>query len=255
MVRDRHRDQEHFLLDIRTKTESHENRVRKIEQGQIKPERIISVKQSMAANLIQKAVSKYSLGSPVDVLTEDFNVIVGLIEESWAGGARKLMGSENTVLDQYNIDAHIELLRMLSIGFLCGMPDEFFKRLGKIIKDDNVVDLVFECILASKLNSWEMRPEFESYAFKLYLNLKKAIVQSDKEEAEKLIKIFLENDWAKEQKKAQMFTEPNKSWYHGMWSFESAALVAIKDLDDTSFRDNEYYPKDLVDYYRSNHPA
>jgi hypothetical protein len=39
--------------------------------------------------------------------------------------------------------------------------------------------------------------------------------------------------------------------YFGYWSFESAAIVAALGLDDSSFRDNEYYPKDLVDYFRS----
>jgi hypothetical protein len=219
MIRDKYRDKEHFLLYIKTKTESHENRVRKIVEGQITPERIISVKRSMVTNLVQKAVTKYSMGLSIDHLTDDFNEIVDLIEESWVRGSRKLVGLKNTVLDQYNIDFHIELLNLLSMGFLCSMPDEFFERLGKIIKDDNVIDSLFEYILAAKLDSWEMRRESESYAFKLYLNLKKAIVQSDKEEAEKLLKVFLEKDWVKEQKKAQMFTEPNKSWYHGMWSF------------------------------------
>src|SRR5690606_23624519 len=104
MVRDKHRDQEHFLLVIKTKTESHENRVRKLEQGQINAERIITVKQSMAANLIQKVVSKYSLGLSVNDLTEDLSTIVDLIEESWVSGARKLIGPKNTVLNQYNID-------------------------------------------------------------------------------------------------------------------------------------------------------
>jgi hypothetical protein len=48
-----------------------------------------------------------------------------------------------------------------------------------------------------------------------------------------------------------MLTAPEKDWYYGRWSFEAAAVVAIKGLDDASFRDNPYYPKDLVDYYRN----
>ena len=43
-----------------------------------------------------------------------------------------------------------------------------------------------------------------------------------------------------------------KLFYYGRWSFESAVIVAILDLDDSKFRENEYYPKNLVDYYRSN---
>lgn len=251
MVRDIHRNKEHFLSYIKSRTESYEERARKLNQGEIKPDRIIPVKQNMAANLIHILVSKYSLGIPIDELVDDFNPILNLIEESWVHGSRKLIGPKHKVLNQYNIDAHVQLLTILSIGFLCVISKDFFIRLGKIINDDNVIDILFECILASKLNSWKMRQEDDDYTFKLYSNLKKAILQSEKEEAEKLVKIFLERDWIKEQKKAQMLTEPDKSWYHGAWSFESAAIVAILDLDDSSFRDNQYYPKDLVDYYRS----
>ncbi|MCO6500887.1 MAG: DUF1911 domain-containing protein [Candidatus Parvibacillus calidus] len=31
-------------------------------------------------------------------------------------------------------------------------------------------------------------------------------------------------------------------------------VATTLNIDDSSFRDNPYYPKDLVDYYRKNHP-
>ena len=34
--------------------------------------------------------------------------------------------------------------------------------------------------------------------------------------------------------------------YVGYWCFIAAAIVKIKDLDDSTFRDNKYYPKDLI---------
>ena len=251
MVRDKHRDQDHFLSYIKTKTKSHEDRIKKLELGHIRNDRILPVKQSMVTNLIQKVVAMYSLGIPVEKIPEDFETIVDLIEESWARGQKKLTGPKNIVLDQYEIDAHTHILRILSVGILLRLQNEFFQRLGNVIRTDNVIDLVFEFVLASKLDSWEVRQEKDTYAFKLYQNLKKAIGQSENNEAEKFVKIFLEKDWLKEQRRAQMLTESNKDWYYGYWSFESAAIVAILDLDDSSFRDNQYYPKDLVDYYRS----
>ncbi len=35
--------------------------------------------------------------------------------------------------------------------------------------------------------------------------------------------------------------------YFGYWAFEVAAVVIMLDLDDSSFRDHEYYPKDFAD--------
>jgi len=252
MVRDKYRDKEHFLSLIRTKVESHEKRIEKLECGQIAEERILPVKQAMVTNLIQKTVAEYSSGICLKDLSKDFETIIRLMEESWLGGKKKLIGPKNTVMDQYIVDSYTQMLRLLSIGYLLREDEDFFQRLGKIIKEDNVVDLVFEYILSTKLNSWTLREESSSYAFKLYRRLKMVIEQSDNKVAEKSLKIFLEKDWINEQKKAQLLTEPEVDWYYGRWSFESAVITCIKGLDDSSYRDNPYYPKDLVDYYRQN---
>jgi hypothetical protein len=34
--------------------------------------------------------------------------------------------------------------------------------------------------------------------------------------------------------------------YSGYWCFEAAAVVKLLGIDDSSFRDNEYYPADLL---------
>ena len=45
----------------------------------------------------------------------------------------------------------------------------------------------------------------------------------------------------------KMFAFPNFDF-----AYEIALAVCAFDLDDTSFRDHPYYPRDLVDYYRAN---
>jgi len=39
--------------------------------------------------------------------------------------------------------------------------------------------------------------------------------------------------------------------YLGLWSFEAAAVAYFLDIDDSSFRDKDFYPRDLADYARS----
>ena len=41
-------------------------------------------------------------------------------------------------------------------------------------------------------------------------------------------------------------------WLFVDFAFEAALAVCAYDLDDSSFRDHPYYPRDLVDYYRAN---
>lgn len=38
--------------------------------------------------------------------------------------------------------------------------------------------------------------------------------------------------------------------YYGYWSWEAAAVTWLLDIDDTTYRDHQFYPKDLVDYAR-----
>lgn len=42
------------------------------------------------------------------------------------------------------------------------------------------------------------------------------------------------------------FTAPKTKTFSGYWAFEVAAIVKIKGLDDSSFRDHKYYPSQLL---------
>ncbi|MDC5260008.1 DUF1911 domain-containing protein, partial [Acinetobacter baumannii] len=39
--------------------------------------------------------------------------------------------------------------------------------------------------------------------------------------------------------------------YFGYWSWEAAAVTWLLDIDDALYRDHEFYPKDLVDFART----
>ncbi len=250
MIRDTRQDLEHFRATITQREKSHNRRLDKLDKGQIKTERVIPVKQAMVSNLIEKVISKYSAGDSVVDLKEDLSLVADLISESWIEGNRKFH-YQNKVLDAYVIDAFTTMLRVLSLGVLLKMPTSFFLQLSLIVRNDKVIDDLFEFIFKSQIDLWEVKNEKPDYIFSLYRKVKESIKASDKTTSEHLIKNYLSNDWLKEQKKAEMITEPSKDWYSGFWSFEAAAVVAILDLDDSSFRENQYYPKDLVDYFRS----
>lgn len=42
--------------------------------------------------------------------------------------------------------------------------------------------------------------------------------------------------------------DPDEPHYFGCWCVEAAAVVALLGLDDTSLRNDEYYPADLADF-------
>ena len=49
--------------------------------------------------------------------------------------------------------------------------------------------------------------------------------------------------------------DTNPSIYFGFWSFEAGMITHLLNLDDSSYRDMTFYPKDLVEYARNQQPA
>jgi hypothetical protein len=41
--------------------------------------------------------------------------------------------------------------------------------------------------------------------------------------------------------------------YYGYWSWEAAAVTWLLNIDDTIYRDHQFYPKDLVDFARQEY--
>lgn len=75
-----------------------------------------------------------------------------------------------------------------------------------------------------------------------------AIIKADSSKRPALMKKYLEGWYAGNKKHIwhDMHSRPNNWSYAGYWSFESALVVKLFDIDDSSFRDNVYYPVDLV---------
>ena len=40
--------------------------------------------------------------------------------------------------------------------------------------------------------------------------------------------------------------------FYGYWSLEAAAISFVLGIDDTSYRDDIFYPRDLADFARSH---
>lgn len=66
-----------------------------------------------------------------------------------------------------------------------------------------------------------------------------------------LIKRFLDGWYKKVFKDSASYESHAGEGYTGYWSFEAAAVVMLWNIDDTSFREHQYYPDELVDFYRS----
>ncbi len=229
----------------------------KLNEGLIKSDRIKIVKRDMALAYKNIIKAKYSRCDDMfsDDIYDDYNKMITLIYDNWEENSGKFIvpkGKQTTVLDQYTFSSYVEILETISLGILLNVPNDDMKLLADFIDRDNVKDFLLEYLLIYSLKD---RPEIDSESYQEYFHinerffrLKTIININEKTIAQQEMKLFLEKDWEKAFYDTPVF-QAHKSphdIYVGYWCFPAAAIVKIKGLDDSSFRDNQFYPKDLV---------
>ena len=252
MLRDQIRNKYYFDNLINRQYEGIKKYFHWIEIGKTPRERINIVKQEIAKDYVYLTSAKYSAGYSIESLLPDWKEGVKLIHESWDGFWKLKHGNPPVEYDQYILSAYDEMLWMLSLGYLLNAQEEDFRKLVEVIDRDKVKDKLCEFIISAKLKDRAPIQE-ESYRDffgvpETFAKLREATQEPDKAKTEKLIHDFLKKDWYKNHKDAGWYNshKSKHDTYFGYWSFESAAVVKIKDLDDSSFRDNQYYPKALT---------
>ena len=138
------------------------------------------------------------------------------------------------------------LLQMVSLGILLDVKPKEFEKIKDFIykvhnssniepiwKPDNLIFFL--------LGDQENKRQGDTPYEKLY-----EITQLTKEEAEKRIKDYLEK-WYRMHKDDPWYnTHLRDTGYSGYWAWEVAAVVKKMGLDDTRFKNNPYYPYDMV---------
>ncbi|MCH2231125.1 MAG: DUF1911 domain-containing protein [Crocinitomicaceae bacterium] len=87
--------------------------------------------------------------------------------------------------------------------------------------------------------------------FEIHHEIRKVLSSSNQEQLEEKFSAFIEEKWYNAHNEFGWYNSHLKTGYYGYWAFEIGALTCILNIDDISYRNNEYYPKDLVDHYRS----
>ena len=87
-----------------------------------------------------------------------------------------------------------------------------------------------------------------NYEYSVYECLGDAI--NSVQVSDDLLKDYLEKKWYKIHKECSWYDIHKKSpeLYAGYWSFEAGAVAKILGVDDSSLKDEQYYPYDLVHF-------
>lgn len=238
--------------------ESHKKRIEeslnRINSCELPEENIPLVKNRIFFRSLEVLIAMYSNGTPIENLHKEFTTSVLYMEDSWDDSVVKFkMGRPTKIFDYYTVNHYCYMLWMLSFAVLLDVPKSEYTVLRNLIERGNINDRLLLYFL-----SYLTKEHFPDTSVQKYEPFKRIYKKGSLETIDiKQVKSYLNNwylntnylTWHKSLKSIDM----EKFSYFGYWSFESAAIVAIKGLDDSSFRNNEYYPKDLVDYYRSQH--
>jgi hypothetical protein len=228
MTRDKRKDEAYFSTFIQNmQTKNNENIKNYLEKDN--PRKIAYF--VVATGLYAEFSLKYSLGENV----KNLKILYDKILEYYSASIEED--------DIYNITFNV-----ISLGILFETDPEKLRQLYELIQKYKQNDLIFSSLLHPILQTKEkIYPKLRFKRSKSSLMLEK-IFSSGKNDVELLLKEYLEKFWYTKENIGDAFNSHKKEGYNyvGYWAWEAAAIVKVLKLDDSIFKDNEYYPYDLV---------
>lgn len=215
-----------------------------------KAENINLLKNALIADSISILLAQYSGGISLNEVKKQLVVTIKLIETNWNDSLKVTSGK--ITLNQYDLETYDHLLWLLSLGYLLNIENNDFNKLVQIIDKDGVKDKLYEYIIKAKIPD---RPTSNNESYQsffgvplCYEKIREAIEETDKKVSEGKIKEYITKIWYKNHHECGWYDnhKTNKEIYLGYWSFETAAIVKILEINDNQFINCEYYPKDLV---------
>lgn len=142
---------------------------------------------------------------------------------------------------------YLEDLDILSIAILLGIDGETVAPFIENIAQVNYEDYLLDFLIRYYRPDW---PQHEEIQFKRpYAHAKKIIEAPDKEKALGALRNYIFSKWYAGSNDAPWYNShkaKNPAFHAGYWSFEAGAIAKILELDDSSLKDQQYYPYDLV---------
>lgn len=199
---------------------------------------------------------KYTAGESLSVLADQLdNVVVAYEQYVDALDALNDEQYHPPFIMNDLIDTYVDYLNLVCVAILLRRED-LIERIWALNEgtDFDAVDAVLEELFKFFLPE---RPELDSWLWdKPYRKLLDAIDSDNAAEMQAEMKVYVKSwypgmkgqaiFWGKHEKIKPEFTP-----YEGYWAMCAAAFTYLYDIDDSAYRNETVYPKDLVDYARS----
>ncbi|MCU0451622.1 MAG: PoNi-like cognate immunity protein [Bernardetiaceae bacterium] len=190
-------------------------------------------------------IAKYSSGSSIEGLVPDFLEII----ETWETLGK--VDTDNAYQNAFKKEFadYFKSLWLLSQGHLLGVGAAWLERLLRCIGNEGE-DRLFEA-LARQTTGAERRSATKLLYPKQYQPLLD-VALAPAGERPSLMRQFL-SGWYPSMKKAGwhgLHKNGPDGGFYGYWCWEAAGVALAFGIDDESFRDLPYYPKDLAGFAR-----
>lgn len=249
-------DEESFrntLLHLEAAELSYREQIREARKA---PGEFASTLRFMAADRWAAFQLRYTAGDSLTELAQSLTAVVEAFEdyvEENEGKPDRDYAAPFRMHDM--VDTYIDYLHLICVSILLHRED-LIPRIHGLVEgtDYDGVDAVIEDLLQFFLPD---RPEPDEWFWnKPYRTLLDAIDAETSAEQSKLMKKYVRGWYPALKGKAAFWGQherikPEFSPYFGYWTMCAAAFSYLYDIDDSSYRDEIVYPKDMVDYARS----
>ena len=203
---------------------------------------------SFNGSFLNLVSAKYSKGEKIKDILPYCDYVMETVNKIWSNEIDYSDGGDTNFLTLEN---------SLCIGILAGVDKFYFEDLAKVMQEKNFSDFVVDYLVNSQLPDYPIGKNLIVKDEKALNFLVEIIKTDDKEEAQNKIKIYLEKHYYTAQNLDYFYNTHSIDKgenYHGYWCWEAAALVKIKNLDDSNFKNNKYYPYDFVHWDKQEPP-
>lgn len=234
-MRDKLKDKDYFYTLIEKEKNSiimFENVVKGAAKEKGESDRGTRNGYNILINSYQKVINLlYSYGEDPDVIKEYFKKLLFFYGKMWD---RKY--------------GYIELIKVLSLAVLFGIDKTEIAMLEERLTDENFDDYLVNVLISEIDPCWVNKgTEYEFPEVYAYL---KVILKAKEATGCGLLKEYLQEKWYDIHRECAWYDShlSSKHTYCGYWSFEAGAIAKILNLDDSSLKNIQYYPYDLVHY-------
>ena len=211
-----------------------------LEQGEIRVDREPAMRRFVFSNILHLTIARYSIGGTKEEVKKDLLAAISFADKAWA------YPDDDPQYSAFLFDWYSKAIWLVSLASLLKLTPAETKPIFTVLDNSKNTDWLLE-FMARSIDP--ARSIAGSLVFPtVYGSLKEAVEEKDPIKASALVKRYLEKEWYQKHRQAY-WHDIHKSAhtaFFGYWSFEAAAVVKIAGIDDGSFQDNQYYPKDMA---------